>query len=376
MYNLIIDGDSLCYSDDIEGVDITIPAKYSANLITFTEPVAPEWADICGQALANPLGCNSLREIAQGCKKVAIVIPDATRGVPVHKILPPVVNELTAVGVKMEQIGVIIATGVHRPANQREIKELLGPLFGRLHVTNHNPWAEEELVNIGTTSYGTPVEVNRMVYESDLRIAIGKVEPHEFAGFSGGRKAVLPGIAGEKSIEINHRPEMLLNSQARPGILVGNPISEDMTMAAEMLGLDFVVNVVQSQEGEVIGVFAGEMQAVLTEAVEFLRSFCNVELTGQADIVVTTPGRPLNIDFYQSLKAIIALEAVVAPGGTIVFYSECPDGLGTSDMFTPYRGAKTINDVIANLKSKYKIQMDHALLVSRVLARGIKSWRR
>lgn len=371
MYSVNRSGGLIRYRDEVEAVEILLAEDLFAGLVSVSEPTIAAWPEALGQALAHPCGCRPLSTLARGHQRVAIIVPDATRGVPVARLLPAVVAELEAAGVPLEQITVVVATGVHRPATETEILELLGPLAGRLRVINHDPYDPAELVYLGTTSRGTPVEVNRTVYESDFRIAIGKVEPHEFAGFSGGRKAVLPGIAGERTIQVNHRPEMLLIPESTSGNLAGNPISEDMDEAAALLGIHFIINTVQGAQGEILKVFAGELRAAHRVAVEFLRSFCQVELAERPDIVVTTPGKPLNIDFYQSLKAIIALENVVKPGGTIVLYSACPDGLGTSDMFKPYQGARGIGDVIENLKADYKIQMDHALLVSKVMARNV-----
>lgn len=372
MYRVDSQSESVVYQDGVERVEVVVPQRCFAGLVTVADPPAVPWPARLEEALRRPNGSLPLAELVRGHNKVSIVVPDATRGVPVADILPALTAELVAGGVSLEQVTVVVATGVHRPATEAEITALLRPLAGQVRAVNHNPYDACELVRLGTTSRGTPVEVNRTVYASDFRIAIGKVEPHEFAGFSGGRKAVLPGIASERTIETNHRPEMLLAPEARPGVLDGNPVSEDMDEAAAMLGLDFIVNIVQGAQGETLGVFAGALQAAHRAAVEFIRSFCTVELPEKPDIVVTTPGRPLNIDLYQSLKAVIALGEVVRPGGVIVLYSACPDGLGTTDMFKPYQGARQVEDVIANLKAVYKIQMDHALLVSKVLARGVR----
>jgi len=198
------------------------------------------------------------------------------------------------------------------------------------------------------------------------------VEPHEFAGFSGGRKSVLPGIAGERTIQANHRPEMLLSPAARPGQLDGNPIHLDMLEAAGRLEIHFMVNVVVNQAGETVGMFAGHPAASHEAAVAFLRSFCQVRLPERPDIIVTTPGKPLNINFYQSVKPLIALAPLLQAGAALVLYSACPDGVGTEDMLIPYEGASDIEAVIGRLKREYRIQMDHALLLGKILQQGIR----
>ena len=267
----------------------------------------------------------------------------------------------------------VIATGVHRPATEDEIRAIVGSenLAG-LTVINHDPYDSRLLVSLGKTSYGTPVEVSKAVFDADFRISVGKVEPHEFAGFSGGRKSVLPGIAGERTIEINHRPEMLMSPEARPGQLLKNPIHLDMVEAAGMLKIHFTVNLVLNQAGETIGIFAGDLDEAHKAAVGFIRSFCQISLKARPDIIVTTPGRPLNINFYQSVKPLIALAPVMAPGGVLVLYCSCRDGLGTEDMLIPYEGAQDIEEVIRRLNTDYRIQMDHALLLGKILLKDIR----
>jgi nickel-dependent lactate racemase len=371
LYRLEKNAGLVYYRDQAEDVELTLHEEYCAGLIEVEEPLAIEWPKQLEFSLRHPVGSPPLAQLAEGRERVAIIVPDVTRGVPVADILPTVIHELERSAIRLEQVTVVIATGVHRPASREEIATIVGSLAGRVRVINHNPFEPGQLVYLGTTRLGTPIEINRTVFEADLRIAIGKVEPHEFAGFSGGRKAVLPGVASEHTIQMNHSPEMLLVPRAAPGLLEGNPVSEDMDEAADMLGLDFIVNTVQGTQGQRLGVFAGELKKAHREAVKFVRSFCGIEIEEQPDIIVTTPGPPLNIDLYQSLKSIIALGELLQPGGIIVLYSACPDGFGTTDMFTPYKGVKSLEEVITNLKAGYKIQMDHALLVTKVLLRGI-----
>ena len=339
----------------------------------FEEPPAVSWPEDFRAAFAAPLGTPMLRDLARGKRRVAVIVSDSTRGVPTAKVMPMVLEELADAGIRSKDITVVVARGVHRPATEDEIRDIVGEesLKG-LTVINHDPYEARLLVSLGKTSFGTPVEVSRAVYEADLRISIGKVEPHEFAGFSGGRKSVLPGIASERTIEINHRPDMLMSPEARPGELSKNPIHLDMVEAAGMLKIHFTVNLVVNQAGETIGVFAGGIEEAHAAAVGFMRSFCQITLKEQPDIIVTTPGKPLNINFYQSVKPLIALAPVMAPGGVLVLYCSCRDGLGTEDMLIPYEGAQTVDDVIGRLNAEYKIQMDHALLLGKILRKGIR----
>ncbi len=373
MYSIREQGSGLVYRDGTENVEITAAREGCLGLIGFEEPPALAWPEDFRAAFASPRGTRRLRDIARGAGRVAVIVADSTRGVPTAKVMPMILEELAAAGVRKGDITVVVATGVHRPATGDEIRDIVGrECLDGLTVINHDPYDADRLVYLGKTSYGTPVEVSRTVHEADLRIAVGKVEPHEFAGFSGGRKSVLPGIASERTIEINHRPEMLMVPEARPGQLEGNPIHMDMMEAAGMLEIRFSVSLVLNQAGGTIGVFTGDLVEAHRAAVGFMRSFCQVSLKVRPDIIVTTPGEPLNINFYQSVKPLIALAPVMAAGGVLVLYCSCRDGLGSEDMLVPYEGAKDIHEVIARLNADYRIQMDHALLLGKILLKGVR----
>jgi nickel-dependent lactate racemase len=373
VYSIHEQGLKTVYQDGIEDVEISAPREQCLGLIGFEEPPAVSWPEDFRTAFGSPIKTPPLRDIAQGVRRVAIIVSDSTRGVPTAKVMPMILEELTSAGVRKGDITVVIATGVHRNATEDEISEIVGKehLSG-LHVISHDPYDADKLVSLGKTSFGTPIEVSRAVFKADLRISVGKVEPHEFAGFSGGRKSVLPGIASERTIAINHSPEMLMSPEARPGQLEENPIHLDMIEAAGMLKIHFTVNLVLNQAGETVGIFAGDLIEAHLAAVRFMRAFCQISLAARPDIIVTTPGRPLNINFYQSVKPLIALAPVMASGGVLVLYCSCRDGLGTQDMLIPYEGAKDIDEVIHRLKSNYRIQMDHALLLGKILLRGIR----
>ena len=373
MYSIHENGLKLTYRDEVENVEISVGREQCLGLIGIQEPPAISWPDDFRTAFGSPVGTRTLHDLARGAKRIAIIVSDSTRGVPTAKVMPMILGELASAGVRRTNVTVIIATGVHRPATEEEINEIIGgENLAGLQVISHDPYDMEKLVSLGNTLSGTSVEVNRTVCKADLRIAIGKVEPHEFAGFSGGRKSIFPGIASERSIEFNHRPEMLMSPYARPGQLDGNPIHLDMIEAAGMLKIHFSVNLVLNQAGKTIGIFTGDLIEAHLAAVCFMRSFCQISMTAMPDIIVTTPGRPLNINFYQSVKPLIALAPIMMEGGVLVLYCSCRDGLGTEDMLIPYEGARNTEEVINRLKSDYRIQMDHALLLGKILQRGIR----
>ena len=372
IYTAIKKKSEIVCGDEIEEVTFTVPAENYFGIATIEEPPVITWEKSLPQAFNKPVGCSPLRELAKKADKIAIIVSDSTRGVPTANILPFVLKELSLAGVTPDQIVVVIATGAHRAATESEMQEIIGEdLVGKVQVINHDAFQDDSFVFIGTTSYGTPVEINKTVFQCDFRISIGKVEPHEFAGFSGGRKSVLPGVSSEKTIKINHRPEMMLAERSRIGILDGNPISDDMEQAAKMFGVDFTVNVVLDSAGQAVEIFTGDLVECHRKAVDFMRSFCQMDISDHPDIIVTTPGKPLNINLYQAVKPLFVLEDLLLPGGVMILYCSCPDGIGAPDLLLPYEGAKDPDEVISRLKEHFEIQMDQALYLCRILQKGI-----
>ena len=363
---------SVRYVDACEGLSASV-AESRFGALYLPPPEAAGGGDVVRNAFDTPVGTQRLREIAKGEITAAVLVSDATRAVPTPAIVPYVMEELKAGGIRPENVTFIVATGVHRPATDEEMRRILGPEWsGRVRIENHDPYDGSALAFLGVTTYGTPVSVNRRAYESDVRIAIGKVEPHEFAGFSGGRKSVLPGIASEKTIKVNHRPEMILHPAAAIGVYDDNPVSRDMIEAAEMLGVDFCVNVLADSGGGIADVVCGDIRESHERAIDVLKKRIAVPFPSRCPVLVTTPGRPLNINLYQSIKCIIAAAPVVADDGVIVAYSECAEGVGSVDMLRPYENARNAGDVIDFLLRNYEIQMDHSLLLSKILQRGVR----
>lgn len=358
------------YRDGVEGVLLRVPdALAGVEFIYPEEPEPEEGGALIGRALENPIGSLRLSELAAGKKDAVILVSDATRAVATAAVLPYVMKELAAGGIAEENVLLVVATGVHRGATEEEMKEIAGGYYGRVRIENHDPYDPEKLVTIGRTSFGNSVELNKKVCGAALRVSIGKIEAHEFAGFSGGRKSVLPGVASERCIVYNHRPEMILDPRAVSGSLDGNPVHLDMLETAKALGIDFCVNTVQNAKGAPLGVFAGDMEAAHLKGVEFLRSLFGIKLGG-ADIYLVTPGRPLNIDLYQSMKALIALTPAVKRGDTIIFYSRCSEGINSEDMMSPFRGAASLEGVLKDVTGNYRIQKDHALLLCKLYQKG------
>ncbi len=365
--------DHFIYADTEMNVRIPLPENVRANLVQTAQiPEMKEEAAI-RRAVREPVCGLTLPEIVRQkqAETACVLISDATRAVPTAKMLKYVVEELAEGGIRPENILCVVAIGVHRNATEEEIRTALGDLYGKVKAENHEPYNKNALVDLGRTSFGTPVLVNRRAYECDIHIQIGKVEPHEFAGFSGGRKSVLPGISSEETIHINHRPEMILHPNAANGKLAGNPVHQDMVEAARKFGIDFGVNCVLNRDLKLAAVFAGDLEASHEAAVNYVREKLIVKLK-KPDVIVTKPGQPLDIDFYQSVKALIALTEVLDQDIQVVLYCGCREGVNSPDMLRAFRSGSTIAEAIHWTTDHYEIQMDHVLLLSKIFRKGVK----
>ncbi len=363
------------FADDLERISFTVPAEQSLGMAQMAPMPVIESAEAYRAIVEAPVSGKRLREIAaeRNAKSACILVSDASRKVPNAKFSGILIEELLAAGIQEENILFVVAIGVHRPATEAEMQESVGPeYYGRVRIENHTPFDKKNLVFLGYTKYGTPIEVNRRAWECDLHINIGKCEPHEFAGFSGGRKSVLPGISSEKTIVVNHRPKNLYSPFAVPGNLDNNPTHLDMLEAAKMFRIDFSVNLVMNDSMQVSAGFAGELEASHAAAVFYLRKYCGVELRKKPDIIVTTPGAPLNLDFYQSMKPLIALTEILDRNTAVILYSQCPEGVQSEDMLKPFEMTDSVEDIEGYLCGHYKIQMDHALLLAKILKKGVK----
>jgi nickel-dependent lactate racemase len=247
----------------------------------------------------------------------------------------------------------MVALGLHAPLDKEQLVKKLGKkIVEDYTVLNHNP---EQTVRLGTTSFGTPVEVNTKLAEADFRISTGFVEPHFFAGFSGGRKSIAPGVSSAAAIRHNHRFEMISNPKARAGLLKGNPIHEDMVEQAKIAKLDFIVNVLLNAKKQITHVFAGNPWQAHEQACEIERKIAGVELDHKVDItVVTNGGYPLDLDFYQTCKGIDAAAGITRDGGIIIAVSSCFQGLGPDSFIEAHACARTPREVLQILENTKK----------------------
>ena len=348
-------------------VDLKLPTK-NLRVIRVKEPrgLADEEKSI-KEALENPIKKPPLPALADSQDKVTIIVDDITRPTPSHKIVSAILEELP---VPSENVTVLVATGLHRKNTERELEAMLGKdILSRVRVVNHDAFDEGGLVYVGETSMGTKLEVNRLVADADLLITTGHIEPHEFAGFTGGRKSILPGVAGVEGINHNHRLENLDHPRARIGILDGNPIHEDMVEAARMVEVDFMVNVVLNSEKRVTKVVAGDVEEAHRHGVAFYREHAQVEVGEPADIVIASSGYPGDINFYQSIKScVIPAEPFVKEGGVIIALAGCEDGFGGELFFRWMTSFSSPDDIVERFKREgYRADLDHCYLLARVL---------
>lgn len=311
-------------------VCVRIPAR---NLLGIIEPKerqgTPNAKAEVDRALKEPIGSKRLCEIAKPESKVAIVVDDATRKAPSEAMLLPVLSELNAAGVKDENVTVIFGCGTHRAVKAEEAEELLGSeSLKRVKTVSHCCNTTTDLVYVGTTkTYGNKVHLNRLFAEADVKILLGDVGFHYYAGYGGGRKSILPAVCGEETIKQNHA--LLLHASARTGILENNPVHIDMTEAARIAKVDFIVNVVENKNGEVVKAFAGDLEEAFLEAVKLVDELYRVNLDRRADIIVVSAGgHPSDMNLYQAYKGLDNALDAVKRGGVIILVAECLEGHG------------------------------------------------
>ena len=297
--------------------------------------------ELVRQAMANPIGSPKLAELAVGKKTCTIIISDHTRPVPSRDILPPVLEELRQ-GNPDIRITLLVATGFHRPTTTAELEAKLGPeIAGREKILVHDAFDPDSNVEIGILPSGAPLVIDRAAVETDLLIAEGFIEPHFFAGFSGGRKSVLPGVCDKTTVLGNHCGEFIASPFARTGILEGNPLHTDMVAAAEMAKLQFIVNVVIDDDKKTVAAFAGDFREAHEAGVAFLRPYCEVKAV-PGDIVITSNGgAPLDQNIYQSVKGLTAAEASAKEGAVLIMCAQLADGTGGEGFYTSLRDCES-----------------------------------
>ncbi|UCG25073.1 MAG: nickel-dependent lactate racemase, partial [Chloroflexota bacterium] len=329
------------------------------------EPNEPPY-DLVRLALAAPIGSPRLREMARPGQSVAIVTSDITRTCPTHLLLPAVMDELAEADIRDEDVQVIFALGSHRAHTVEEQIKLAGrEMAARLTLLDSDP---RQTVYVGTTSRGTRIEAFKPVIDADFRIALGNVDPHYFAGYSGGSKALVPGVCSLATIQDNHA--MMVHEQASIGVLEGNPVREDLEEGAALIGLDFILNVIVNADHSIIAAAAGhpvEAHRWLCQVLDYQRK---VVVRQQADIVIVSAGGfPKDLSLYQAQKALDNAAAAVRPGGCIVWLAECPDGLG-NPIFEEWLVGAAADDILARIQERFVLGGHKAAAIATVLKKA------
>ena len=302
--------------------------KAVLNSRTDTYDAGKSEADLVREALAHPIGTPRLRELARGRQKVVLVTSDHTRAVPSKLTLPILLEEIRA-GNPDADITILIATGLHRPTTEEEQRRMFGDaIVDQEKIVVNKAFEDEDFERVCELPSGAELWVNKLALHCDLLVTEGFIEPHFFAGFSGGRKSILPGICNAVTVNENHSYKAIASPYAATGVLEHNPIHEDMVYAARAVNVQFIMNVALNAEKKVIAAFAGDLEQAHLQGVEFVRGLAQCpSVTG--DIVVTSNGGyPLDQNLYQSPKTVATAEACCRDGGVIIMCASCCDGMG------------------------------------------------
>jgi nickel-dependent lactate racemase len=327
-------------------LSLKLPAGVAPDILDAEEPLPlADPAHAIAAALASPIDSPPLADLAEGRSSAVILVPDATRPLPLSVILPPILESLET-SIPRDKIVVLFATGMHRPVREEEAARLLGDDLARaVRWTSHDC---EKARTIGRAPRGTPIALNEVLLAADLRVAIGLVEPHLLAGFSGGRKLVAPGVIGLEAMPVLHGPEIIGHPKARAGILDGNPFHEEALAIARAAGLDFAVNVTIGEGRKIAGVWAGEIDRSHRAASSALERSARVSAEGERDLVITSGGgAPLDATFYQSVKGIVGAEPLARERGAVLLCASCGEGWGSESFVSLLEEARDLSSFLA-----------------------------
>ncbi len=317
------------------GLELELPDEWQADIIgKKSMPILKDPAEAVAGALAAPVDSPRLSELARPGKRASILICDITRPVPNHLFLRPIVDELTHGGVALEDITILVATGLHRPNQGRELAELVGDpwVLGKVRIENHFARNNADHVKVGVTSRGTAAKLDRRFVDADIRIATGLVEPHFMAGYSGGRKVITPGVAQAETITRLHTATYLEDPKSANCVLSGNPLHQEQMEIVKLLGGALALNTVVDEKRRLSFVNFGEIEASHIQAVEFVRPYAEVLLDRPyATVLTSSAGYPLDKTYYQTIKGMVGAMDILARGGSMFVVSEISEGLGSPE---------------------------------------------
>ena len=318
-------------------------------------------------ALENPIGSPRLRDIVKPGEKIAIITSDITRPMPTYKVMPALLDELAAAGVDFKDVTLVFALGSHRKQSPEEQKRLAGDVaYGKINVVDSDP---EDCVHMGVTANGTPVDITRVVAEADRRIALGNIEFHYFAGYSGGYKAVMPGVSTPAAIQSNHK--LMIRPESCAGRLEGNPVREDIEEAGRICGLDFILNVVLDEHKNIVKVVCGDPVKAHRVGAAFLDKLYTKEIDCGADIVIVSQGgAPKDLNLYQTQKALDNSKHAVKDGGIIILIGSCAEGYGEHTFEDWMLNSESPDDLVNKIRRNFVLGGHKAAAIGMVLQRA------
>ncbi len=336
------------------GLECSIPDPELQKVLRIKSlPPLADLGDSIADAIESPIEQLPLAQLANGKKTACLVICDITRPVPNAEILPTVIGTLEGAGIPREGITILIATGTHRPNEGDELKKLVGADIARnFRCVNHFCTEQESLVDLGTSPNGVPIQLNKLYVEAELKITLGMIEPHFMAGFAGGRKMVMPGVAGLDSIMAWHSPKFLEHPLATNGSVEGNPVHEEALAICKLCPPDFIIDVALNEQKRPWAVFAGHFENAWLRGVAAVRETTQDWVEEAVDVVVTTCGGfPLDLTYYQTVKGMVGALPIVKEGGWIVIASACEEGIGNAHFKEALFELDRIDNLVERMES-------------------------
>ena len=323
----------ILYGD--EGYSLTIKNNWKPTIIRKPKmPLIKSIKKAVTNAFLNPINSLSLSDLAKDANSACILVCDVTRPVPNNLFIEKLVNTLIISGISKDNILILIATGLHRPAPKEEINQIIGSkhILNNIKIVNHFAREDSQHRFIGTTTQGNQISLDKRFLDADLKIATGLVEPHFMAGFSGGRKVIAPGIAHEKTIRTFHSARYMENPMAKNCNLHQNPLHEDQLEIIKMIGGSYAINCVIDEDRNLSYINFGEIVKSHADAVNFMTSYAKVKANNLFDTIITSSaGAPLDATFYQTVKGMVSPLSILKEGGDLIIFSECKEGMGSDD---------------------------------------------
>jgi len=336
-------------------------------LLPTKTPAPPDENSLIEDALVNPIGSSPLAEIVSPKDKVVIITSDITRPTPSHKMLPPLLKQLEKAGIRQKNITIVFALGVHRKHTPEEQRNLVGDkIYDEYRCIDHE---RDNCVDMGKTKSGIPVQIFKEVAEADVRICLGNIDPHYFAGYTGGAKSIMPGVSSKESVSSTHK--LMLSPNSVAGRLEGNPTREAIEAVGEKMGVDFILNVVLNPQKKIMAACAGDKILAHRKGCEFADRFFKVPIKEKADVVIVSAGGyPKDINVYQAQKALDNAKYAVKEGGTIILVAECSEGFGDKTFEEWTLAATSFRDPVERLKKEFILGGHKAAAIGMLLGRA------